>query len=152
MILELLGSEHLPALLVIERDLFGSEAWTRWMIQSELDAGHYYRAATEDGELVGYAGLAVVDDEEAWVQNIAVRRDQQGKGIGAVLLEDLLREAGNRTVGLEVATDNPAQRLYLRYGFEIVGVRKRYYQPSNKDALVMLRPSPVPTPPPVRFP
>ena len=41
---------------------------------------------------------------------------------------------------LEVAVDNaPAQRLYAQYGFEGVGIRKGYYQPSNTDALVMLR-------------
>ncbi len=73
------------------------------------------------------------------MQNIAVRRADHGKGIGTLLLEDLLRQASDRSVGLEVATDNPAQRLYAKYGFEVVGLRKRYYQPSNTDALVMLR-------------
>ncbi|WP_412541544.1 ribosomal protein S18-alanine N-acetyltransferase [Longispora sp. K20-0274] len=137
--LEPLTREHVPAVLAIEKDLFGREAWTRWMVQSELDEGHHYVAAVEDGELIGYAGLAVVDDTEAWVQNIAVRAADQGRGIGRLLLEDLLAAAGDRTVGLEVASDNPAQHLYAKYGFEIIGVRKRYYQPSGKDALVMLR-------------
>jgi ribosomal-protein-alanine N-acetyltransferase len=134
---------HLPEALDIEAELFGREAWSQWMFESELEAGHHYRAATtEDGALVGYAGLAVVDDVEAWVQNIAVRRTEQGRGIGTLLLENLLERAADRTVGLEVAADNePAQRLYIRYGFEVVGVRKRYYQPSNTDALVMLRAS-----------
>jgi ribosomal-protein-alanine N-acetyltransferase len=41
---------------------------------------------------------------------------------------------------LEVAVDNgPAQRLYAEYGFETVGVRRGYYQPTNTDALVMRR-------------
>ncbi|MGY0234727.1 ribosomal protein S18-alanine N-acetyltransferase [Longispora urticae] len=137
--LEPLLRAHVPAVLAIEKELFGREAWSRWMVQSELDEGHHYRAAMSGGELVGYAGLAIVDDTEAWVQNIAVRAESQGHGIGRLLLEDLLAAAGDRAVGLEVASDNPAQRLYARYGFEIVGVRKRYYQPSGKDALVMLR-------------
>ncbi len=131
---------HIPDALVIEAELFGKEAWSQWMFDSELDAGHYYRAAlTEESTLAGYAGLAIIDDTEAWVQNIAVRRADHGKGIGTLLLEDLLRQASDRSVGLEVATDNPAQRLYAKYGFEVVGLRKRYYQPSNTDALVMLR-------------
>ena len=78
---------------------------------------------------------------EAWVQNIAVRRDQQRAGLGRALLEALLMEAGRRqarTVLLEVAADNaPAQKLYAAYGFEPIGVRRGYYQPSNTDALVM---------------
>ena len=32
-----------------------------------------------------------------------------------------------------------AQRLYARYDFEPVGIRRGYYQPSNTDALVMMR-------------
>jgi [ribosomal protein S18]-alanine N-acetyltransferase len=62
---------------------------------------------------------------------------------GRRLLEALLAEAERRKVRkvlLEVAVDNaPAQRLYAQYGFAGVGVRKGYYQPSNTDALVMMR-------------
>jgi ribosomal-protein-alanine N-acetyltransferase len=32
-----------------------------------------------------------------------------------------------------------AQRLYDVYGFQAVGIRRGYYQPSNIDALVMRR-------------
>lgn len=77
------------------------------------------------------------------MQNIAVRRDAQRRGIGRLLLEELLAEAARRdlrAVLLEVAADNaPAQRLYAGYGFEPIGVRRGYYQPSNTDALVMRR-------------
>jgi ribosomal-protein-alanine N-acetyltransferase len=95
------------------------------------------------GRIVGYAGLAVSPPDEAWVQNIGVRGDAQRRGIGRRLLEALLDEAarrGARQVLLEVAVDNaPAQKLYAQYGFEAVGIRRGYYQPSNTDALVMMR-------------
>ena len=77
------------------------------------------------------------------MQNIAVRRDAQRRGIGRQLLLALLAEAerrGARSVLLEVAADNaPAQRLYATYGFEPIGIRRGYYQPSNTDALIMRR-------------
>jgi [ribosomal protein S18]-alanine N-acetyltransferase len=39
-----------------------------------------------------------------------------------------------------VRTDNDrAQRLYRRYGFTDIGIRRGYYQPSGADALVMRR-------------
>jgi ribosomal-protein-alanine N-acetyltransferase len=92
--------------------------------------------------VLGYAGLAVNPDE-TWVQNIGVRKAAQRRGVGRALLEALLAEAtrrGIRKVLLEVAVDNaPAQKLYATYGFEGIGVRRGYYQPSNTDALVMLR-------------
>ncbi|MEH0937436.1 ribosomal protein S18-alanine N-acetyltransferase [Micromonospora psammae] len=134
---------HIDEVLPIEADLFGAEQWSPAMFWNELANGHHYRVALDDdGTLLGYAGLAVQPDE-AWVQNIAVRQDAQRRGVGRALLEELLAEAarrGARSVLLEVAADNvPAQKLYAAYGFEPIGVRRGYYQPSNTDALVMRR-------------
>lgn len=135
---------HISELLPIEEDLFGAEKWSDAMFWSELANGHYYVVdLDEDGRVAGYAGLAVSPPDEAWVQNVAVRRDRQRLGRGRAMLEELLAEASRRRVSsvlLEVAVDNaPAQKLYAAYGFEGVGIRKGYYQPSNTDALVMRR-------------
>ena len=134
---------HIDQVLPIEADLFGAEQWSAGMFWNELANGHFYLVATDDGAVLGYAGLAVYPPDEAWVQNVAVRRDAQRRGVGRLLLEALLAEAGRRGVRstlLEVAADNaPAQRLYAGYGFEPIGVRRGYYQPSNTDALVMQR-------------
>jgi ribosomal-protein-alanine N-acetyltransferase len=133
---------HIEDLLPIEADLFGVEQWSAAMFWNELANDNFYLVAHVDGEVAGYAGLSVADTE-AWVQNIAVRRNLQRHGIGRRLLEALLTEAARRgtpTVLLEVAVDNaPAQRLYAEYGFSTVGVRRGYYQPTNTDALVMRR-------------
>jgi ribosomal-protein-alanine N-acetyltransferase len=136
----------LDELLPIEEDLFGPERWTPGMFRSELEQGHYYLVARDgDGVVAGYGGLAVLPPQEAWVNNLAVRRDAQRCGLGGRLLAALLAQAQRRGVQrvlLEVAVDNlPAQRLYARYGFEPVAVRRGYYQPSNTDALVMARES-----------
>ena len=133
---------HIQALEPIEADLFGAERWSAAMFWNELASGHHYVAALEGEELIGYAGLSVNGDE-GWVQNIAVRQDRQRREIGRALLQALLAEAARRRVQgvlLEVAVDNgTAQRLYDSFGFEPVGVRRGYYQPSNTDALVMMR-------------
>jgi ribosomal-protein-alanine N-acetyltransferase len=142
--LEPLRERDIAEILLIEEELFDAERWTDGMFRSELEHGNYYLVAREGTDaIVGYAGLAVVPPDEAWVNNIAVRRDAQRRGIGRALLEALLAEAARRRVRrvlLEVAVDNgPAQKLYAEYGFETVSVRRRYYQPSNTDALVMMR-------------
>ena len=133
---------HIADVLPLEEDLFGAEKWSPAMFWNELAQRNFYRVATEADEVLGYAGLAVTADE-AWVQNIAVRRTAQRRGVGRALLEALLAEAaraGIKQTLLEVAVDNaPAQRLYATYDFEPVGIRRGYYQPSNTDALVMMR-------------
>jgi ribosomal-protein-alanine N-acetyltransferase len=134
---------QIDELLPIEKDLFGVEQWSAGMFWNELAAGHPYVAAVQDGEVIGYAGLVVAPPDEAWVNNMAVRRDHQRHGIGRALLEELLaiaRRSGARHTLLEVAADNlPAQALYDSYGFEVIGLRKNYYQASGTDALVMRR-------------
>jgi ribosomal-protein-alanine N-acetyltransferase len=131
---------HIDQVLGIEDDLFGPEKWSAAMFWNELAQRHFYLVARDGDDVVGYAGLAVVGPDEAWVQNIAVRRDAQRHGIGRRLLEALLAQVGKRKVLLEVAVDNAAaQRLYATYDFEPVGLRRGYYQPSNTDALVMMR-------------
>ena len=127
----------------LERDLFGDECWTIAMFWSELSEydTRYYLVARDGDEIVGYGGLCAYPDE-SFVQTLAVRRDRQGRGIGARLLAALIDEARRRDepmVGLEVRADNEvAQRLYARFGFEQVGVRKGYYQPSDTDAILMV--------------
>ena len=131
---------HIDDVLGIEEDLFGPEKWSAAMFWNELAQRHFYVIARDGADVVGYAGLAVAGPDEAWVQNIGVRREAQRHGIGRRLLEGLLEQAGKRKVLLEVAVDNAAaQRLYATYDFEPVGVRRGYYQPSNTDALVMMR-------------
>lgn len=133
---------HLPEIMALETELFGAEAWTEGMLRSELadpDTRHYTIAVDPGGNIVGYAGL-VTYDHEAHVLTVGVVPDWQRRGVGAVLLADLLDAAGPRRVLLEVRADNEAaQRLYVRHGFRPVGRRGGYYQPSGTDAVVMAR-------------
>ncbi|ACY99789.1 MULTISPECIES: ribosomal protein S18-alanine N-acetyltransferase [Thermomonospora] len=135
-----------PAVMELERATFPEDAWSESMLRDELrhqpHTRHYVVAEDDSGEIIGYAGLAAAGDQGD-VQTIAVRADRQGRGVGRALLGELLAEAerrGCREVFLEVRVDNDrAQALYERFGFERIGVRKRYYQPSGTDAIVMRR-------------
>ncbi|EHR59484.1 ribosomal protein S18-alanine N-acetyltransferase [Saccharomonospora cyanea] len=147
--LEPLRRRHIRACVEIERLLFsGDSPWSAAAFHAELDAGGHYLAAIDELErLVGYAGLAVVGapgDWETGLHTIAVHPDHQGKGVGTALLRSLLAHADElcAPVVLEVRTDNDtAITLYERHGFERVGLRRRYYQPSGADAYTMVRPA-----------
>jgi len=90
--------------------------------------------------ITGYAGMWMFVDE-AHISTIASHPAWRGRGVGELLLLSLMREAERRAaivVTLEVRVSNTvAQHLYLKYGFEQVGLRKRYYRDNGEDALIM---------------
>lgn len=135
----------LETLATLESELFGPDAWsveTWWSELAERPRRDYVVAVDDDGGIVGYAGLDVTGDV-ADVMTIATAPAAQGRGIGRILLEELLARAAARGAGavlLEVRADNARARdLYERAGFEVLSVRRRYYQPGDVDALVMRR-------------
>lgn len=79
--------------------------------------------ARVDGHVVGAAVGKVFPDGTGWVAQVAVRRDQQGRGLGTALLAEAFARraaAGATQVGLGVsATNVHALRLYQRLGLEI---------------------------------
>ncbi|MGK0721332.1 ribosomal protein S18-alanine N-acetyltransferase [Leucobacter sp. W1478] len=134
----------LDEIWAIEAAVFGDDAWSRDLMREELAADHrVYRALVDDaGVVVGYGGLLAVGTDGD-IQTIAVVPAARGGGLGRRLMEALLQaacERGVREVFLEVRADNPVARgLYESLGFEEIGVRPRYYQPGNVDAIVMRR-------------
>ncbi|MFI0370256.1 ribosomal protein S18-alanine N-acetyltransferase [Actinomadura sp. 1N219] len=145
-VLRAMSGADVPTVHLLEQSLFPEDAWSEEMLTGELAdqprTRHYVVAEAPGGEIVGYAGLAAAGGQ-ADVQTIGVRADQRKSGVGAALLAELLDEAarrGSEAVFLEVRADNDAaRRLYERFGFAEVGIRKRYYQPSDVDAIVMCR-------------
>lgn len=148
-----LRASDFDRVLELERQLFGRGAWTYGMLAEELAGlGRWYVVATDRGEpgtgktaagpepVVGYAGLWF-DGDVTQVMTIGVDPAYQRRGVGRTLLQALVdrsRQLGAEAVLLEVRVDNdPALTLYERFGFERLGVRKRYYQPENKDAYTM---------------
>lgn len=97
------------------------------------------RVGDQPGRLIGYAGTWTLADE-LHISTIAVGRAWQGKGLGELLLLNMLILAYRlpvTLVTLEVRRSNRvAQSLYEKYRFEVVGERRRYYE-SREDALIM---------------
>ena len=86
---------HIPAVMVLEDELFGAEAWSAAAYWNELaePATRHYVVAVAGDDVVGYAGLAVFGDE-AHVLPSAVAGPPSAAGSAATLLRDLLAAAG----------------------------------------------------------
>jgi N6-L-threonylcarbamoyladenine synthase len=132
--------DDIPAILSIERAVF-ADAWTAGMFLDELIAPRRaWVVAEQDGEIVGYGGVAALDDE-AHVMNIAVRPDRRGHGTGRTLfmrLRELGAGLGTRIITLECrVTNTGAISMYEQLGMRPVGVRPHYYADTGEDALIM---------------
>ncbi len=152
----------LPTVSAIERQVFA----TPWSIQAYRQEVLYHDTATylvlryagaeggspaprrpwgtrQDPTLLGYGGVWLVLDE-AHICTLAVRPAWRGRGLGELLLASLIERAleqAAQIVTLEArASNQTAQNLYAKYGFEPVGVRKRYYPDNQEDALIMSTP------------
>jgi ribosomal-protein-alanine N-acetyltransferase len=90
--------------------------------------------------VVGYVSVWYQGDE-AHITEIAVRGEHRGRGFGELLLIGSLRAAieyGSRVMTLEARVSNfVAQKLYEKYGFNTVGIRKAYYSDNREDAVIM---------------
>ena len=90
--------------------------------------------------IIGFAGFWAMADE-AHITSIAVRKQHRRQGVGELLLIHLIElaiELKARIITLEVRASNTvAQRLYDKYGFTQVDLRRGYYIDNREDAVLM---------------
>lgn len=118
------------------------EFWSASILKSELESENSkYIVAKENENVVGFAGIILLPDN-AEITNIVTKKSERKKGIGSLLLEKLIEMAKNEkkeNISLEVNENNfSARNLYEKYKFEIVGMRKKYYN-GKDNAIIMTR-------------
>ena len=141
--LRLMSQEDIPQVTEIDREAFPT-LWPPANYQLELKNGlAYYIVACDEGAghyVMGFAGLWMLV-EEAHITNIAVREKHRRQGIGEALLIAIIElaiELGANLITLEVrASNSEAQKLYTRYGFVRVRLRRGYYTDNREDAVLM---------------
>jgi len=114
--------------------------WNASILKSELDnINSKYIVAKLNNTVVGFAGIWFSVDD-AHITNIVVHKDFRHNGIGSKLLEVLIllaKQYKKNALTLEVNTKNEyAKKLYLKYNFENLGIRKKYYKGMD-DAFIM---------------
>ena len=135
--------EDAPAIAEMEILCFSSP-WSLETIINEIVENKLalYVVAEVDGLVVGYVGIWLVVDE-GHITNVAVHPDWRRKHIAEAIIAtliDVTESHGVMAHTLEVrASNTPAQKLYEKFGFKPMGVRKGYYEDNNEDAIIMWR-------------
>lgn len=135
--------EDLEVIEEMEKDLFGSSAWSLESYKTDLldNPYSYYHIIEENGAIVGYCGYFALY-ENAEILTIGVKKQSQGQGFGKMMMDLMIDGAiskGAEVMSLEVRVSNErAIKLYQSYGFETVGIRPRYYK-DGENALLMVK-------------
>ena len=99
-----------------------------------------YFVARDNGKCIGYAGFWNVSGEGD-ITNIAVLPEYRRQGVASRIITEMIKKANELSLELltlEVRRSNAAaQNLYNKFGFEVIGERKRYYSDNREDALIM---------------
>lgn len=138
--IEPMSLQTVDAVAQIEAECF-SKPWSYDAFVAELsNPAAVTFVADADGEIAGFINLGVVLDE-ATVNNIAVKQTYRRRGIGRALMTAAIDYCQNNRLNvlmLEVRQSNRAAiALYERFGFQAVGIRKRFYDEPEEDAVLM---------------
>ena len=130
--------EDIPEVATLEQVIY-PQPWSPQVFADELgQPNRTYLVLESEGSIVAYAGLLLVE-EDAHITTVAVDPSARRRRLGTrvmLALVDAAVAVGARHLTLEVRMSNAAaQRLYSRFGFAPVGLRKNYYK--DEDALVM---------------
>ena len=138
-LMEVKDLEEIKDVLLTEFDDF----WNYNIFKSELEnPNSKYIIARIDNKIVGFAGIwKAVDDVH--ITNIVTKKHNRNCGIASKMIEKLLEiarhEEGIKEITLEVNANNiPAKKLYEKFGFSIVGLRRKYYN-NIDDAIIMTK-------------
>ena len=133
----------IPGVMPIESVSFGRHHWSPESFSAEIKnqiARYYSLIHKGENKLIGYCGYWLILDE-VHITTIAVDNRYRGNGLGELLLTKMLDRVSSQSgkwVTLEVRASNfSAQQLYYKFGFKSMGIRPKYYQDSNEDAMIM---------------
>lgn len=129
----------LRAICAIDEASF-TQPWQPHTFEQALNDLKYIVLVAQSHEIVCGFGVAFTVGDEGEIATFAVDEAMRGRGVGEAIFQELLAQCTSRdarTVFLEVRQSNlSAQRLYKRFGFEVVGQRANYYA-DGETALIM---------------
>lgn len=131
----------LDQIIKIDTEAFGTNHWSYKTFYNELNNQYsLYLSAEYNKDIIGYIGMWKVQNE-GHITTMAVDVNYKRRHIADILLYNIINKSialKIKWLTLEVRYNNiPAINLYKKFKFKQLGIRKKYYQDHNDDALVL---------------
>lgn len=138
-VIEKMKESDFPEVLAIEQASFPTPfTLNLFKMELNLNVAHLFVARRQQ-KVVGYIDFWRVGPEAHLITigvDPAARRHGVGSKLVAFMLDDLKKNRVE-SVSLDVRPTNAAAlQLYEKFGFRQAGIRKKYYQDNDEDALV----------------
>ncbi len=137
-----MAAEDVPAVSAIDRMSF-TLPWPESAFRYEVTDNRVARCfvgETDEKRIIAAVVSWVIIDE-LHIATIATHPDFRRRGVGKGILTEALQDgykAGARRAFLEVRESNQAaQAMYRKFGFEVTGRRPKYYKDNGEDAILM---------------
>lgn len=123
----------------IEKECF-SAPWSKNQVEDEILRDNVvFLTAKNNGSVIGYiSGQMILD--EFYISNVAVTEKFRNNHIGSSLIKNLIRILSDNKCSfatLEVRESNlNARKLYEKYGFEYLGIRRDFYSSPRENACI----------------
>lgn len=95
-----------------------------------------------NNKIVGYVLIEIEKSDTGHVISLCVDPAYRQQGFGKLLMDEAdgaLQSIGVKKMRLEVQADNPAQILYFKLGYRVIGVKQRYYS-NGTSGISMVKP------------
>ena len=103
--------------------------WTYSIFKSELEnSNSKYIVAKQNSEIVGFAGIWIAIDV-AHITNIVVKKDMRKKGIGSLLLQELINMC--KKLKLNEITLEVSEKILLLYIYTKISVLSKLVYEKN---------------------
>ena len=139
------NTDDIEQIYEIEKTSYGKHHWSKQAFLKELTNNYTIFYAAElikntEKTIVGYISMWKVGSE-GHITTLAVHDLYKRQHIADILLYNLIKIAVQNNVKwltLEVrASNTPAIKLYTKHKFKQLGLRKKYYQDNDEDALIL---------------
>lgn len=126
----------------LEKIVHPNHHWSKNSFYNEIanKLASYYCVKDEQNKILAYIGFWQII-EEAHITTLAVHPDYRNLQLAQILLIKIIEDCYEnmiKFITLEVRESNmPAIKLYEKFLFTSIGVRKKYYQDNGENALIM---------------